>query len=154
DFFRRKGYLVIPDALSPDTVARTRAAVDRIAEANPRPGQLSTNIADILGKDDAFLDLIDCPRGFPKVWGILGWNIWIQHSHLVVTPPLDEPREPFVYGWHRDGGAINRDVAVGAPLLVKVGFYLSDVTTDGGPTLMLEDPDADIPAPTVRPSNV
>jgi len=155
-FFQRAGYLVIPDALSPDVLARTRAAVDRIVAANPRPGQLSTNIADILGQDDAFLDLIDCPRVFPKLWGILGWNIWVQHSHLVVTPPLREPpSDAFTYGWHRDGGAINRDVTLPVPLLVKVGFYLSDVTPDGGPTLMLDDadPNAAIPPATVRPAN-
>ena len=156
EFFRTKGYLVVPGALSPAVVERTRAAVDRIVAANPRPGQLSINIADILGRDDAFLDLIDCPRVFPKLWGILGWNIWVQHSHLVVTPPISTPpSDTFSYGWHRDGGAINRDVTLSAPLLVKVGFYLSDVTADGGPTLMLEDadPNAAIPPPTARPPN-
>lgn len=157
EFCERKGYLVVPDALSPEVLARVRGAVDRIVADNPRPGQLSTNIADILGRDDAFLDLIDCPRVFPKIWGILGWNIWVQHSHLVVTPPLREPASAtFGYGWHRDGGAINRDVTLNAPLLVKVGFYLSDVAPDGGPTLMLEDadPNAAIPPATARPPNV
>lgn len=156
EFFHRAGYLVVPGALAPEVVERTRAAVDRIAGA-PRPGQLSINIADLLGRDDAFLELIDCPRVFPKIWGILGWNIWVQHSHLVVTPPLREPPRPdFNYGWHRDGGAINRDVALATPLLVKVGFYLSDVTLDGGPTLMLDDaaPDAPLPPPTACPPNV
>lgn len=159
DFLRRKGYLVVPDALSPETVERVRAAVDRLAAGGPRPGQLSVNLADILGQDDAFLDLIDCPRVFPKIWGILGWNIWVQHSHLVVNPPAPPAAPssaPFKYGWHRDGGAINRDVQLATPLLVKVGFYLSDVTHDGGPTLMLEDadPDAAIPAATELPTNV
>lgn len=160
-FFQRKGYLVVPGALPPEVVERTRAAVDRLAGAAPRPGQITINIADILGRDDAFLDLIDCPRVLPKIWGLLGWNIWVQHSHLVVTPPIPtatgtlDPRAPFRYGWHRDGGAINRDVALNAPLLVKVGFYLSDVAADGGPTLMLEDaaPDAELPAPTALPAN-
>jgi ectoine hydroxylase-related dioxygenase (phytanoyl-CoA dioxygenase family) len=162
DFFKHKGYLVIPDALPPEAVERTRAAVDRLARENPRPDQVTVNIADVLGRDDAFLDLIDCPRVFPKIWGILGWNIWVQHSHLVVSPPVKtatgmlDPGEPFKYGWHRDGGAINRDVTLNAPLLVKVGFYLSDVTAYGGPTLMLEDadPDAEIPAPAALPPNV
>lgn len=161
DFFERKGYLVIPDALDPELVQRVRAAVDRLAKDGPRPGQITINIADILGRDDAFLELIDCPRVFPKIWGILGWNIWVQHSHLVVNPPVPtpsgmrDPGEPFKYGWHRDGGAINRDVKLTAPLLVKVGFYLSDVALDGGPTLMLEgaDPDAAIPAATALPAN-
>jgi hypothetical protein len=150
---------VIPDALAPDTVDRVRAAVDRLAADGPEPGQITINIADILGRDDAFLDLIDCPRVFPKIWGLLGWNIWVQHSHIVVTPPLRDahaPGTPFVYGWHRDGGAINRDVTLNAPLLVKVGFYLSDVPAHGGPTLMLEDADANaaIPSPTTLPPNV
>lgn len=154
EFFARKGYLVVPDALSPAQVARMREAVDRLTEDGPKPGQLTINVADILGKDDAFLDLIDCPRVFPKLWGILGWNIWVQHSHIVVTPPIAENAdEPFQYGWHRDGGAINRDVQLGAPLLVKVGFYLSDVTLDGGPTLMIDDPNAEIPPTTARPAN-
>lgn len=161
-FFKHKGYLVIPDALSPEVVGRTRAAVERLTAQGPRPGQITINIADILGRDDAFLDLIDCPRVFPKIWGILGWNIWVQHSHLVVNPPVKtatgmyDPDEPFKYGWHRDGGAINRDVRLNAPLLVKVGFYLSDVPAHGGPTLMLEDadPDAALPAPTALPANV
>ena len=162
DFFKHKGYLVIPDALSPEAIERTRAAVDRLARENPRPDQLTINIADILGRDDAFLDLIDCPRVLPRIWGILGWNIWVQHSHLVVNPPVPtatgmlDPGEPFQYGWHRDGGAINRDVTLNAPLLVKVGFYLSDVAAHGGPTLMLEDadPNAEIPAPAALPPNV
>ena len=160
EFFERKGYLVVEDALTPDVVAKVREAVDRLA-GDPQPGQISVNIADILGRDPAFLDLIDCPRVFPKIWGILGWNIWVQHSHLVVNPPIAtatgmlDPREPFQYGWHRDGGAINRDVTLPLPLLVKVGFYLSDVEIDGGPTLMLEDadPNARIPASTDRPAN-
>lgn len=157
DFFQRKGYLVIPDALPAAAIAGLNAAVDRIAADGPKSGQITVNIADILGRDDAFLDLVDCPRVFPKIWGILGWNIWVQHSHLVVTPPLRDPAGAFNYGWHRDGGAINRDLAAGAhtaPLLVKVGFYLTDVTADGGPTLMLDtaDPDARIPAATERPA--
>lgn len=160
DFFDHKGYLVVPDALSPELVERVKAAVDRLAAEGAAAGQPARNVADILGRDDAFLELIDCPRVFPKLWGILGWNIWVQHSHLVVTPPAAPAQNaasaPFRYGWHRDGGALNRDVQLTAPLLVKVGFYLSDVGEDGGPTLMLEtaDPHAPIPASTDRPANV
>jgi hypothetical protein len=169
DFFTRKGYLLVPDALSPELVERARAAVDRLAApvlaaaaGAPPP---SVNVADILGRDDAFLELMDCPRVFPKLWGILGWNIWVQHSHIVVNPPArpaaaSSPSPsgaappPFPYGWHRDGGAINRDVQLPAPLLVKVGFYLSDVAADGGPTYLLEGaaPDAPIPASTELPA--
>ncbi len=162
EFFEHKGYLVIPDALPPDVIQRVRGAVERLSEDGPKPGQSTVNIADILGKDDAFLELIDCPRVFPKIWGILGWNIWVQHSHVVVVPPAEatsaaqDAAKPFRYGWHRDGGAINRDTRVSAPLLIKVGFYLSDVSMEGGPTLIVEDadPNARIPDSAELPDNI
>lgn len=157
-FFRTHGYLAIPDALSREETARLCSAVDRHGAAGPKTGQLSLNVADILGRDSAFLDLVDHPRVFPKLWGLLGWNLWVQHSHFVVTPPQPTPpppAAPFSWGWHRDGGAIHRDVALDALLLVKVGFYLNDVTLDGGPTYFLEgaDPRAPIPAATSLPAN-
>ncbi len=145
-FCHRQGYLVVPDALSPQETARLAAAVDRHGAEGPKTGQASLNVADILGRDDAFLDLIDHPRVFPKLWGLLGWNLWVQHSHFVITPPAP-PRHPFAYGWHRDGGAVNRDVSLDALLLVKVGFYLNDVTLDGGPTYFLDGADAHAPLP-------
>lgn len=192
DHFDRSGYLVVPNALPPALIERLRDAVDRVAAsasssvsapsastASPASPDLAPttpparNLADILGRDDAFLELLDCPRVFPKLWGLLGWNIWVQHSHLVVTPPAPpppsprppsrspspdspsspSPSAPFVYGWHRDGGALNRDVQLSSPLLIKVGFYLTDVDLHGGPTLMLDgaDLDAPIPAPTAPP---
>lgn len=156
-FLSTHGYLVVPEALSRHETAELCAAVDRHSGAGPKPGQLSLNVADILGRDDAFLGLIDNPRVFPKLWGLLGWNLWVQHSHFVVTPP--QPPLPagasFPYGWHRDGGAIHRDVALDALLLVKVGFYLNDVALDGGPTYFLDaaDPRAPIPAGTERPAH-
>ena len=87
--FQQQGFLVIPEALDRSTNERLIAAVDRVdarerALATPRDRLLS--FANILPEDDAFLDLIDWPKIFPKVWGILGWNIYVYHSHLDVTP--------------------------------------------------------------------
>jgi hypothetical protein len=33
------------------------------------------NLHDTIGYDERFLPLIDWPTTFPKVWGILDWNI-------------------------------------------------------------------------------
>ena len=30
---------------------------------------------NIFAKDESFLELLDWPRTFPKVFGVLGWNI-------------------------------------------------------------------------------
>jgi ectoine hydroxylase len=139
EFFRTKGYLVVPDALPPAKVASVAAAIDRHAPRFKDPEFRNVNVADILGLDEAFLDLLDAPAVFAKIWGILGWNIWVSHSHFNVNPP--EPRsERFYYGWHLDGGSIRADVpGEPSPLLsVKVAFYLTDVAEDGGPTWMVE----------------
>ena len=41
------------------------------------------NLHDLVGRDDAFLDLLDCPTTFPKVFGLLGWNIQLFHTQLI-----------------------------------------------------------------------
>src|SRR5438270_604226 len=72
------GYVVVPEALDRTACARLIAAVDRVdarerTETFGRERLLS--FANILPEDGAFLDLLDWPLVFPKVWGILGWNI-------------------------------------------------------------------------------
>lgn len=142
-FFETHGYLTVPGALNAAQVARVAAAVDRHAESRRDPAFPNVNVADILGLDEAFLELMDCPAVFAKIWGILGWNIWVNHSHFNVNPPVapEALPKPFYYGWHRDGGSIRADVPGDpSPLLaVKVAFYLTDVARDGGPTWVLED---------------
>ena len=50
------------------------------------------NLHDLVGRDDVFLDLLDCPTTFPKVFGLLGWNIQLFHTQLIVTPPAPRTR--------------------------------------------------------------
>jgi len=35
-------------------------------------------------RDPAFTEIVDWYKTFPKVWGILGWNIYLYHCHLGV----------------------------------------------------------------------
>jgi ectoine hydroxylase-related dioxygenase (phytanoyl-CoA dioxygenase family) len=133
-----RGYLVVPDALSSEALARVRTAVDHYTQSKPPGDHPGVNDADILGVDDAFLDLIDLPTVFPKIWGILGWNIWVNHSHVTVHYP--DGAEQSSYGWHRDGGDLHRDLGKSAPTVsVKVGYYLDDITTENSPTYVLPD---------------
>ncbi|MYE91187.1 hypothetical protein F4X33_19555, partial [Candidatus Poribacteria bacterium] len=90
---------------------------------------------DFLGKVDRLLELIDWPRTFPKVWGILGWNIHSYYTQVIVTPPEDEEfkRAKHRRGWHQDSDRINADIAPGPQprISVKVGYFLTDLTKGG-----------------------
>lgn len=62
------------------------------------------------------MGLLDWPASFPKVWGLPGRNIYLDHSHLDRTPPADPDsrtrraaRHPLVPGRRRGvGGAGGR----------------------------------------------
>jgi ectoine hydroxylase-related dioxygenase (phytanoyl-CoA dioxygenase family) len=152
--FEDDGYLVVPDALGLedhqcllDAVERVVARVARDRGSEPDDRML---VSDILALDPSFLDLIDWPRTFAKVWGILGWNIQLYHTNLCVAPPLRADgtyRQHYVqahtpslsrstgrlpseaaWQWHRDSGQVNEDLGpMPHPRLsVKVAYFLSD----------------------------
>lgn len=132
DLFDRDGYLEIPGALTPEHTGRLLAAVDRLDGAERRrlslaPGDMMSRFATIRF-DPAFLELVAHPTTLPKVWSVLGWNIQLYISHLVVYPP--EPwggvqcREPV---WHQDSGRPVLELERPAPRLsVKVAYWLTD----------------------------
>ena len=67
---------------------------------------------DFVGKDELFLELLDWPKTFPKVWGLLGWNIQLYHSHMTVTPVVPSAEWPAKQrlGWHQDSGRLNQEL--------------------------------------------
>ena len=92
------------------------------------------NLHDLVGRDDAFLDLVDWPTTFPKVFGVLGWNIQLFHTQLLVTPPAPANATPDAYGWHQDNNRMNLDFETAPPhprVSVKVGYLLSDLPAPG-----------------------
>ena len=122
--FERDGFIVIDNALPSSMVEDLIEAVDSV-----KPG------VDFIGKDDRFLELIDWHRTLPKVWGILGWNIHLYHTHITVTPPVpleDHPSKKRLH-WHQDSGRVNLDIeTIPAPRIsVKVGYFLTDVSEGG-----------------------
>ena len=122
--FERDGFIIVEDALPAPMVEGLIEAVDRLG-----PGD------DFLGKDDRLLELIDWSRTFPKVWGILGWNIHSYYTQVIVTPPEDEEfkRTKRRRGWHQDSDRINADIEPGPQprISVKVGYFLTDLTKGG-----------------------
>jgi ectoine hydroxylase len=142
DLFNSQGYVVIENALDAGLIERLSAAVDRI-DARVRTAETRDkllSIPDILHEDPAFVELVALPTIFPKVWGILGWNIYSYHSHADITPPADEAALKWRVAWHQDSMRVNDEIETHPRprLSLKVGFYLSDTSEpDRGNTLVL-----------------
>ena len=136
--FERDGYLHVEGALSPDHAANLVAVIDRLhRDGRLVPPETYAGVTNrvqhlnAVGLAPAFVDLIDHPTTFPKVWGILGWNIFLHNTHLMLTPPepSDGPRGPG--GWHQDNGRRTLDmpeIEIPARLSLKVGYFLTDVS--------------------------
>mgnify|MGYP003962485431 CR=1 FL=1 len=137
--FETDGYFVMDGVLPTPLLSRLEAAADGVyREEQGRRGSpdgAMLNQLDFIGRDDAFLELLAYPATFPKVWGILGWNIQLYHSHMIITPP--DPRAAGHsgrrLGWHQDTGRLN-DELEGDPrprVSLKVAFFLSDTSVPG-----------------------
>lgn len=133
--FEEQGYLQIDGALDPDQVDRLTDVADRIHQREVSGGQATTQalfVPNFIPEDPQFLELVDYPPIVPKMWGILGWNLSLYHTHLIVTPPSQQPRSTATFGWHQDSGRVNFDLPAPRPQLsVKVGYFLSDVSQEG-----------------------
>ena len=134
--FERDGFLMIEDAIPPERVSALNRVVDRVYETYLTDNRLGPgermNLTDFVGLDDEFLALLDWPVTFTKVWGILGWNIQLYHSHLIVTPPdpADKRRYSGRLGLHQDSGRLNIELdATPRPRVsLKVAYFLTDTT--------------------------
>jgi hypothetical protein len=136
--FNETGLLTIENALSPEHVSALTTAVDRIFERKLAEGHEANKalfFPNFIPEEDLFLDLVDFDRVLPKVWGILGWNIYLYHCHLIVTPPSGEPQpeRPKTFGWHQDSGRLNVEMESHPRprLSLKVAYFLSDTSEPG-----------------------
>ena len=133
--FDREGYLVVEDALSAEMVSKLTAVVDRInadeeVKQGLEPGSMMIKFRSVV-EDDLFLELLDNEKTFPLLWDILGWNIQLYISHLIVYPPesRDAERKTKSAGWHQDGGRPVEEIERPAPRLsLKISYWLSDTT--------------------------
>ncbi|GGR51941.1 phytanoyl-CoA dioxygenase family protein [Streptomyces netropsis] len=75
-----------------------------------------------------FLDLVDLPAALSLVTDVLGWNIFVYHSHLDVNT-TSSTAGPFQYCWHQDMAGAIGPLAHPRPLLsIKVGYFLTDTS--------------------------
>ena len=138
--FEEQGYFIIENAISPQMIEKLTAVVDRIDSQERIKQGLGPNdrmfMADFIGKDDIFLSLLDWPQTIAKVWGILGWNIQLYHTHLIVTPPVppaEQQNKKVRFSWHQDSGRLNWEMETNPRprISLKVAFFLTDTREVG-----------------------
>lgn len=134
--FNETGILMIEDALSPERVAALTAASDHIYQQKLAEGfdpHKALFYPNFIPDNPLFADLVDYEKVFPKVWGILGWNIYLYHAHLIVTPPTGQPQDDKTFGWHQDSGRVNMEMESHPRprLSLKVAYFLSDTSEPG-----------------------
>ena len=135
--FDQDGFLVLRNVISPETVKRLTSAADRLSlEGIAREGLSARQhwqLRNCLPHDAVFLDLLDEPSVLPVVSAILGWDIHLVTSHLIVRPPTVDADAHFKgEGWHRDGGQSSWEMSEPHPrILLKVAYFLSDQSVSG-----------------------
>lgn len=140
------GYFIVENALPLALVVELEKCIDTIykmhleAEYDPyRKNQMTQHdnffYPNFLGKDQLFVNLLDWYKTFPKVWGILGWNIYSYHSHFIITPPRQESQRGNngQLGWHQDSGRVNIEIESSPRprLSIKIVYWLSDCSVQG-----------------------
>ncbi len=134
--FDQTGLLTIPNALSADRVEELRTLTDQVYAGKVAAGhdeRTALFYPNFIPDSPLFADLVDYAKVLPKVWGILGWNIYLYHAHLIVTPPSGKTRDDATFGWHQDSGRVNMEME-GHPrprLSLKVAYFLSDISEPG-----------------------
>lgn len=138
--FERDGYLIVENALPAEMVQGLISVADDIDAEGRRiagAGAERMNHYDVIGRDPRLLQLLDWPATFAKVWGILGWNIQLYHTHLTVNPmepPQDDPTgDGLNLRWHQDSGQLNADLETSPRprISLKVGYFLTDTRETG-----------------------
>jgi len=139
--FERDGYFIVDEALPQEMIGPLIETVDRVDGAYRKEKGMGpydrSNLLDFIGKDDLFLELLDWPQTLPKVWGILGWNIQLYHTHMVVTPTEEAGKTLGKDGpgvrFHQDSGRLNAEMESNPRprVSLKVAFFLTDLTEQG-----------------------
>ena len=134
--FDETGILQIENVLSPGQISALLQETDRIFESKLAQGQdphKALFYPNFIPDSPLFQDLVDYPKILPRVWGILGWNIYLYHAHLIVTPPCGQLKDDKTFGWHQDSGRVNVEIECHPRprLSLKVAYFLSDASEPG-----------------------
>lgn len=125
EFFDREGYLILPDRLTDDEIARYVEAIDRQIAADPKfdPNAFYAR-ENVVEKDPVFAELIDHPRHVGFAYDIYGELLKLHLSQFFVRP-----RGGWHNKWHPDGArAVPYPVFIPTmPPQLKVAYWLTDL---------------------------
>jgi hypothetical protein len=143
--FDRDGFLVLRDAVDPETLASLIEAGDRLAElfllkpqVQNRPEYNHLDLRPGLLREPALFSLVTHPTTVPLVVQLLSPNIHLHSTALIYKRPENPDTPSFRRGWHRD---IRIPKDLGHENLPRVGikicYCLTDFDrSDSGMTLM------------------
>jgi ectoine hydroxylase-related dioxygenase (phytanoyl-CoA dioxygenase family) len=145
EFYRENGYVVVPDVIGPDTLAKARAKLaelieksrevsasdavydleDAHAPRNPRVRR----IKDPHINGEIYAKMLKSPEIMDLVTQLIGPDLRMDHTKLNIKPARGgEPVE-----WHQDWAFYphtNDDI-------LEVGVMIEDCTVENGPMLMI-----------------
>jgi len=138
--YETNGFLVIPNALTPEELAATREAADRaeaLWRAEPHRLGIRSEVLDQVQApieyDPQLLSLLWHPSVFPLVRDAVGEDVMMIDNDYFITPP-NTPRTHA--GWHHDVG-MRGVYHPKSTMMVKVFYLLSDVDASSGGTAMI-----------------
>ena len=120
--FETTGYLVIPDALSPQEVDDCLSAAKRAH--SPYPKGEWRQLGHLYEAEPAIEALLDHPSILPKVRALMGDYFIIQSTWCTLQPAHGK-----VGNYHQDGSGVYefRNLAIPTPLVqLRVGYFLTD----------------------------
>jgi ectoine hydroxylase len=135
------GYFILRGALSGSMLERIMDAAQEVEDRKRAERGLmlddTLEVRNAIVEHEAFWELLDYEQTFPLVLDLMGGDIQLSTSHLIVRPPVpgDTPATYKAIAWHADmPHVITYD---GRPAAMKVGYFLSDVTKPGSGALLV-----------------
>lgn len=124
--FETTGYLVIPDALTPE---ETQACLNAAKRAHaPYPEGQWRQIGHLYETEPAIEHLIDHPSVIEKVRALMGDYFILHSTWCTIQPAHGAPG-----GYHQDGSGVYefRRLATPVPLVqLRIGYFLTDQSRD------------------------
>ena len=136
--FGADGFLIVPQAIDAETVARLTRGGDRLAGSFINdPAEVQIQLRRGIVQEEAFDTLVSNAATVSLVVQLLSPNIHLHSASLIYKKPQDPPM-PSARGWHRDIGIAEDLGHAGLPRLgIKVCYCLCDFSApNSGMTLM------------------
>ena len=144
--FNEHGYLLVRDAIDPQTVTGLQNACDRFMETQPPYHNYYANRYIDMLYDPALIAVITNSRILPLVMELLSYDLHLMRTHLIYKYPQQESDTPIhpdgdgrsFRNWHRDLNNFAPDHPIRGTVAIRAGYALTDFTEpNSGVTLLV-----------------